>query len=117
LYWLDVKDNNQCRGRDTILVTLKECMQGLFVPSAFTPNNDGKNDDFKPLLFGNIEEYRFTVYNRWGQVVFSTTTPGQGWNGSFGGQPQNTNVFTWLCQYKLKNENFKVEKGIVTLIK
>jgi len=117
VYWLDVKDNNQCRGRDTILVTLKECMQGLFVPSAFTPNNDGRNDDFKPLLFGNVEEYRFTVYNRWGQVVFSTTTPGQGWNGSFGGQPQNTNVFTWLCQYKLKNENFKVEKGIVTLIK
>jgi hypothetical protein len=70
-YWLQVKDNFNCQGADTILVLSKDCMKGFYCPSAFTPNGDGRNDNIHPLLFGNVLSYSFTVYNRWGNAVFS----------------------------------------------
>ena len=116
-YWLEVEDNYQCRGRDTVVVTLKECMQGFFVPSAFTPNSDGKNDTFAPLLFGDVEQYNFIVYNRWGQIVFQSATRGKGWDGSFINRHQDSNVFIWVCHYKLQNEPARTQKGTVLLIR
>jgi gliding motility-associated-like protein len=116
-YWLEVKSNNQCVGRDTMLVVLKDCMKGFYIPSAFTPNGDGKNDVFLPLLFGNIQQYNFSIYNRWGQVVFQSAEPGKGWDGRVGGTRSNTNVYTWVCRYRLDNEKPMVKKGTVVLIR
>jgi len=48
-------------------------MEGFFIPSAFTPNKDGKNDFYKPLLLGIVSHYEFSIYNRWGELVFKTT--------------------------------------------
>src|SRR5207244_7923422 len=53
-YWLQVTDNNNCKGTDSIKVDIKKCIEGLYVPTAFTPNHDGKNDVLKPFLFGKI---------------------------------------------------------------
>ena len=92
-------------------------MTGFFVPKAFTPNADGLNDDFKPLLFGNIEHYRFTVFNRWGQIVFQSSTPGQGWDGRYKGKFESANVFVWTCQYRLAGGDDQSEKGSVMLIR
>jgi len=92
-------------------------MDGFYVPSAFTPNNDGKNDIFRPLIFGNVKKYQFTIYNRWGQIVFQTTEIGKGWDGKFGGMQQDPNVFVWTCTYQLEAEEVKHEKGSVTLIR
>ena len=117
LYWLTVTDNHNCTGKDSILVHTKDCMEGFFAPSAFTPNNDGKNDIFRPLIFGNIKQYQFTIYNRWGQIVFQTREIGKGWDGNFAGMQQDPNVFTWTCTYQLEGEGKKSEKGIVTLIR
>jgi len=116
-YWLRVVDNNNCRGTDSIVVSMKDCMDGFYVPSAFTPNNDGKNDIFRPLIFGNVKKYQFTIYNRWGQIVFQTTEIGKGWDGKFGGMQQDPNVFVWTCTYQLEAEEVKHEKGSVTLIR
>lgn len=116
-YWLQVRDNNNCTGSDTIFVSLKDCMKGLYVPSAFTPNNDGKNDVFRPMLFGNILQYHFTVYDRAGQVVFTSSVPGNGWDGRITGLPLNNGVFVWLCRYQLSGEEMKLQKGIVVLIR
>ncbi|MES1198319.1 MAG: gliding motility-associated C-terminal domain-containing protein [Chitinophagaceae bacterium] len=115
-YWLQAKDNNNCIGKDTIIVNKKECLNGLFVPTAFTPNDDGKNDIFKALLFGNIQSFELTVYNRWGQIVFQTKDPLKGWDGKIANQKQNTAVFIWLCRYQLNGEMQKLERGHVTLI-
>ncbi len=117
VYWLKVRDQNNCTGSDTVIVRPKECLQGFFIPTAFSPNNDGKNDMFYPLLFGNIGYYRFTVYNRWGQIVFNSVTPGQGWNGKYQGQLQDSNVYIWSCSYQLAGEPQKTEKGTVSLIR
>src|SRR5207244_4038837 len=80
-YWLEVTNQQACTGRDTIVIAAKDCMKGLYVPNGFTPNNDGKNDVFKAMLFGPYKSFIFTIYNRWGAVVFSTTDPTRGWDG------------------------------------
>ncbi|HKB45668.1 MAG TPA: gliding motility-associated C-terminal domain-containing protein, partial [Chitinophagaceae bacterium] len=116
-YTLKVQDTNGCIGRDTVQVYQKYCNHGFFVPSAFTPNNDGKNDVFRPLLFGNVIKYKFTIYNRWGQKVFETTDLQKSWNGNFNGIPQSAFVFIWECFYQLEGGNPSFQKGTVTLIR
>ncbi len=117
IYWLQVTDNDNCKGKDSIIVNHKDCMEGLYVPTAFTPNNDGKNDLFKPLLFGKILQYRFTIYNRWGEIIFETYEPSKGWNGTYNGVQLETNVFVWVCSYQLEGEESKTKKGTLLLIR
>ncbi len=118
LYWLEVTDANNCRGRDSVLVSIKQgCISGFHVPTAFTPGRDGKNDLFRPLVFGEVKQYQFTVYNRWGEVVFRSSEVGNGWDGKFLGKPQDTNVFVWTCVYQLEGAEAKSEKGTVLLIR
>ncbi|GAA4748915.1 hypothetical protein GCM10023229_31940 [Flavisolibacter ginsenosidimutans] len=117
IYWLRVQDNNGCRGTDSISVSVKNCIASFFVPTGFTPNGDGKNDDFHPVLTGVVKNYRFTIYNRWGQVVFQTTDLKKGWNGKIGDIPQATGVFVWICSYQFEGEETKTAKGSVVLIR
>ncbi|HMC84552.1 MAG TPA: gliding motility-associated C-terminal domain-containing protein, partial [Chitinophagaceae bacterium] len=112
-YWLEVKDKDNCVGRDSILIISGNCGSGFYIPNAFTPGHDGKNDVFRPLIFGNLLQYEFTVYNRYGQVVFSSKQPGKGWDGA----TQTTGGFAWTCRYQLENQSLKIEKGIVLLLK
>jgi gliding motility-associated-like protein len=114
-YWLEVRDAYDCVGRDSIRVSVKECLQGFFIPNAFTP--DGKNNTFKPMIFGDIEKYEFTIFNRWGQLIFKSNDPSKGWDGQYGGSTQNTETFVWFCRYKLVNEPVKEQKGVVVLIR
>ena len=116
-YWLEVVDADNCKGRDTVVVALKDCLKGLYIPSGFTPNGDGLNDLLKPLLLGNIQSFKFQIFNRWGQLIYETTTLGQGWDGTFKGQKQDSNVFIWICNYKLAGEDMKREKGTLLLIR
>jgi gliding motility-associated-like protein len=115
-YWLEVKDQYQCTGRDTIAIALKDCMRGVYIPNAFTPNSNGRNDVFKPLVFGNLVKYEFHVYNRWGQPVFHSTDIRKGWDGIFQGSPQS-GTFVWTCIWQLEDEEVKREKGVVVVVK
>ncbi len=87
------------------------------MPTAFTPNNDGKNDLIKPLLFGNILHYQFKIYNRWGQLVFQANDPGKGWDGRLKGLDMDGNVYVWVCQYQLEGESSETKKGSIVLIR
>jgi gliding motility-associated-like protein len=116
-YWLKVTDENGCVGSDTIFIALKNCDVHFFVPNAFSPNNDGINDIFKPFIDGRISEYYFAVYNRYGQMVFSTSDPAVGWDGTIKGSPQDSGIFVWYSRYKIKNETLKNAKGSVMLIR
>jgi gliding motility-associated-like protein len=116
-YWLEATDFNNCAGRDTIYIVQKDCLEGFFIPNAFTPNNDGKNDFFKPLIFGRLSAYQFTIFNRFGSVVFQTTDINKGWDGTVAGKIQNTGSFVWICSYQFDEEKAVVKKGTVTLVK
>jgi gliding motility-associated-like protein len=117
LYWLQVRDENGCNGKDSIIVNPKQCLKGFFMPTGFTPNNDGKNDLLKPILLGDVVYYHFWIYNRWGELIFETTDLTKGWNGTYKGLPQNGGVFVWMCKYQFEGEALKVEKGTGMLIR
>jgi gliding motility-associated-like protein len=116
-YWLQVSDNYDCKGRDSILVLPKQCMEGFYIPNAFTPNNDGNNDIFRPLLFGIVAKYKFKVYNRWGEKVFETSSLQNGWDGKVKGISTDANVFVWQCSYQFQGQKEEFRKGTFVLIR
>jgi gliding motility-associated-like protein len=115
-YSLQVTDQYGCVGKDSMVVSPRDCLYGFYIPNVFTPNNDGKNDVFKPMLFGRIIKFHFAIFNRWGQKVFETTDINKGWMGDYTGT-QNTTQFVWTCTYQLEGEAVKSEKGTVILLR
>jgi gliding motility-associated-like protein len=116
-YWLQVKDANNCVGKDTLVVDSKNCPTAFFMPTGFTPNNDGRNDLLRPVLRGNIVQYKFRIYNRWGELILETTDPDKGWDGTHRGQVQSNAVFVWICVYQFDGEPAKTQKGTFVLIR
>jgi gliding motility-associated-like protein len=116
-YSLQVTDQFGCRGIASVTVKEKDCSDKIFFPSAFSPNHDGKNDLFKPIVSGALENYEFTVYNRWGQIVFKTKNKSEGWDGTIQGQQQDSGVFVWMCRYKFNNQQSGIKSGTVMLIR
>lgn len=116
-YILQVTDHNQCVGSDTINVKIIECVKGIYFPNAFTPNGDGLNDIFRPIARGELLFFRFNIYNRWGEQIYSTSDPNKGWDGNLQGRSQSSAVFVWTCQYEFEGEVRKTAKGTVRLIR
>lgn len=117
-YWVEVPyNNNLCRIREYITVAARSCNQKLYLPSAFTPNKDGKNDLFKPVIYGLASQYKLSVYNRWGQLVFTTADPDSGWDGTWNNKLQEGDVFIWVCTYKLSGEPVRTDRGTVVVIR
>ena len=87
------------------------------MPNAFTPDNNRLNDALKPVVSGTLKQYHLSIYNRWGQLVFTSKDPATGWDGTMRGIPQNSDTYVWICSYQLDGENAKVEKGTVMLIR
>lgn len=116
-YTLQVVDNNNCMGADTIHVSQKQCLEGIYVPSAFTPNGDGKNDVFKPHIFGNVVSYRLVVYNRYGGKIFETSDLQKGWSGNTGNASFQTGGYVWICRFRLGGQQERLEKGVVMIVR
>jgi gliding motility-associated-like protein len=116
-YWLQVTDANGCLAKEYLNVTSKNCVSALYVPNAFTPDYNGRNDVFRATLYGAIVKFHLMIFNRFGEKVFESDDVNKGWDGQFKNIDQNSGVFVWYCQYQLKNEPVKTQKGIVTLIR
>jgi gliding motility-associated-like protein len=89
----------------------------IYVPRAFTPNNDGANDLLKPILVGIQTFHYFTVYNRWGNIIFTTTDPNQGWDGTFKGVAQPVETYLWVAEGIDVNGKKIVAKGMTSLVR
>ena len=97
-YWVRLR--NECGvERDTIVVTYETCDCHLFFPSAFTPNGDGLNDDFKPTYDCELADYSLVIYNRWGTVIWETNNASEGWDGFFKSQRVQEGVYVWKTSY------------------
>lgn len=88
----------------------------IYVPTAFTPNGDNNNDVLRPILVGIKELKYFTLYNRYGEIVYKTSTPKAGWNGFVNGKMQNTGSYVWVAEAIDYKGNILVRKGMATLI-
>lgn len=106
-----------CTLSDTLLIKVIDCPIYIYIPNAFTPNSDNKNDFFKPIVSGRIEYYQFSVFNRYGQMIFNSKNYNEGWDGKIKGMPQDRDVFVWTCSYKFRNQDTKFKKGTVILIR
>jgi len=104
---------------DSAFVNVKvfKILPSVFVPTAFTPNGDGRNDILKPIAVGMQRLDFFGVYNRWGQLIFSTSINGKGWDGSISGTPQSSGTYVWMVKAVDFTGARYFEKGTVTLIR
>lgn len=106
-----------CFAEDDINVKVFKTGPDIFVPSGFTPNGDGHNDVIRPILVGIKQLNYFRIYNRWGQLVFSTTQSGKGWDGRISGQEQRTDNFVYIVQGIDYTGKIIAKKGNVMLIR
>ena len=97
LYSIEIKTRSGCLTTDTQLVKIVSHIE-VFVPNAFTPNNDGINDFLRPVSFGIKQLVSFRVFNRWGQQVFLMQSDLPGWDGSFMGQKLDMQTVTWIYE-------------------
>jgi len=116
-YVLKVQSAAGCSATDTISVTVYKIDPGLYVPNAFTPNGDGINDVFRPIPIGMKSLKYFKVYNRDGQLIFSTSIQNKGWDGTFKGKPQDADVYVWIVEGIDYQDKLIFQKGSVTLIR
>ncbi|HRD58550.1 MAG TPA: PKD domain-containing protein [Ferruginibacter sp.] len=110
-------NNHGCMGADEIYVTvLDNCL--IKVPTAFTPNNDGLNDRLKAINADLAKEFSLRVFNRFGQLVFSTSVPTNGWDGRFKGVNADAGTYVWMVNYIHPVTGLKIfEKGTSILIR
>lgn len=106
-----------CRIAENLFVNVVECPEKVYFPNAFSPNNDGINDTFKPAIEGRITDYRLSIYNRYGQLIYRTTYAHEGWDGRFKGVDQPNGAYVWTCEYAFRKKTKTVLKGTVILLK
>jgi len=116
LYTVEIKTTTGCVTVDTQMVKVVTHAD-IYVPSAFTPNDDERNDILRPTLMGIKELHYFRVYNRWGQLMFETRTNYAGWDGKYKGAPQSTQVFVWIVEGVGVDGRLYTKKGTSTLIR
>ena len=116
LYTIEITTATECVTVDTQLVKIVKNVE-IYVPNAFTPNGDGKNDLLRPQLRGIMELHYFKVFNRWGQLVFETQVEEAGWNGTIKGTPQSTQTVIWILEGVGLDNVIYTKKGTATLIR
>ncbi|MCC6684893.1 MAG: gliding motility-associated C-terminal domain-containing protein, partial [Bacteroidia bacterium] len=113
-YILFRTDMNGCVATDSIKIT-ELCDPSVYVPTAFTPNKNGVNETFKPVLT-DADEFQMLIYNRWGELVFETKNMDEGWDGTYNGRPVQQDVYAWVVYFKGKSKGSrKTLYGSVTL--
>ena len=119
-YTIAVTDANGCSDTARVQVFVKPyppCGEpDIYVPNAFSPNNDNRND--RLFVRGNkITELYFVLYNRWGEKVFETTSQSEGWDGTYKGIPAEPAVFVYYLRVRCDDGNEYFNKGNVTLLR
>jgi gliding motility-associated-like protein len=117
-----IVDVNGCLGYDTIQIEkCKRLRDPCFeIPNAFTNNGDGINDLFKPVNFCPLDNYRLTIFNRWGQIIFETENPDTAWDGFYKGNRAQQGVYAYIIEYDYTFEGGsinEVEKGTVLMMR
>ena len=120
-YTIHVTDTNKCADSIIAAVTYDDCCSP-FIPTAFTPNDDGRDDIFRIRFKGDMSIIIFSVYNRFGQVVYSvanTADVDHGWDGKFNGIPCDIGTYFYYAKIICGNKGDHTEelKGDVTLIR
>lgn len=112
----DVEDHNALDGGqayilwDNLQLNRADNEIIYYVPNTFTPNGDEHNNVFNPVFVCGYDplEYRFDVYDRWGEMVFTSMDARAGWDGTYRGLPAKEGIFGWKLEYKAENTTEKI---------
>jgi gliding motility-associated-like protein len=129
-YQVTVTDTTGCSNQDTLTIFVNPYRCGeseIFIPNAFTPNGDGENDKMR-VRGEDIKALYFAIYNRWGQVVYEsssvemTTDNSKGWDGTFNGKELSPDVYVYYLRASCQEDNGVInnefiKKGNITLIR
>lgn len=116
-YTVTVVDDMGCVAIDTITIFV-EFVPEVFYPNAFSPNADGTNDEFTGVAY-NVTEYHFTIFNRYGQLVFETNVfdPAHGWDGTFNNEPQEMGTYIYQVSASFNNGEAFTGSGNLILVR
>ncbi len=95
-YLIKILTKEDCLTTDTVNIKIEDGAD-FFIPEAFSPNDDGRNDRLD-INIKNIKTFRFWIFNRWGQLMFETSNPNQKWDGRFNGKPQPLETYVWIAE-------------------
>lgn len=114
----DVYPTYVCSSSICELIPLDEEFS-IYVPNAFTPDNNEHNNEFRAIVLGEkAESFNMQIFNRWGELVFESRDHLIGWDGTYGGQPCQDGVYIWKVTLKTKNvDDVKTYTGHVTIIR
>jgi gliding motility-associated-like protein len=116
LYTVEITRASGCKTIDTQLVkTVKDI--AVYVPDAFTPDNDAINDFLRPMIIGIKEVRYFRVFNRWGQLMFEMRSDRPGWDGTLKGVKQEMQTYIWMIEALGADGNIYRKKGSSILIR
>ena len=115
VYWVRVS-RDSCAVQDTSFV--QDCSVSLYFPNAFTPNGDGLNDYFRGVG-PQFSEFKLSIYDRWGQEIFTTNNQETGWDGTFRGKPCPAGEYSFIATFRLFTDTGTsgTEHGNVTLLR
>ncbi|MBA3649870.1 MAG: PKD domain-containing protein [Chitinophagales bacterium] len=115
-YTVTVSDSIGCKTSDDITVVIG-CENAVFVPNAFTPNGNGKNDILYVRAAGLSKLHFFRVYSRWGKIIFESDDIEKGWDGNLNGKPMPPGVFLYTLEAECGNGTLIQKQGNITLIR
>lgn len=91
--------SNRCGTvRSEAELTTLPCEDCVWLPNAFSPGGDGKNDLFRAVLRCLVQSFEMKIFNRWGQIIFQTINPNEGWDGNFLGTQQPVGVYYYYIK-------------------
>jgi gliding motility-associated-like protein len=113
-----VKDLYECEYVDTFLLLGASSVNNVYVPNTFTPNGDGLNDQLYSVGEG-IESFEFTLFNRWGSILFQSRDLKNGWDGSYEGSLVQEGIYSYKVKYhnKCATENEVIKHGFVLVLR
>ena len=116
IYTLEVTNSAGCKATDQINVVV-EC-KDVYFPSAFTPNRDTHNELFGPIGdVASLSEYSMFIYNRWGQLIFTSYDPYKKWDGMYKGMQANIESVVFIAKFKKNGKKVPPVKGTITIIR
>jgi gliding motility-associated-like protein len=113
---VNVTSEFNCKASDSVLITTHPCCE-IFMPNAFTPNEDGHNDKFHIIHQGHHELRNFRIQNRWGATVFETQDEYTGWDGTYNNIPQDMGTYFFYVRYKCADGQIYEKKGELLLMR
>lgn len=115
-YQYIVTDNHGCLISGEAVITREWRACAVFVPTAFSPNGDGRNDVFRVRLQDNITDYRLAVYGRWGQLVYESRDPVASWNGRYKEAALPAGSYVWTITYTDSKNQLIQQQGALMLV-